>query len=332
MTEEPAGATLVTEMQPTDLLTPPDDLAALGEWIDGLIQGFAAHPDDDVRERVFALLDGVDALHRAALGRLVTILQAPGAEGAWAGAQADPVIRTVLLLYDLLPQSERARAEEALAAVIPYIESHGGTLDLLDVAEGVVTVRLGGSCRGCAGSTVTLKRVVEGALREGFPGFRELRVEEPPAIRPPIPAPAASDGGHPRGKRALPVVINAAPTASTAPRWHEVGTVGDLPPGTLRGVRVDGAAVLLCNVRGELYAYRDACPDTPLVLSTGRLDGGEIVCPWHGCRFDARTGQRLVHLGTALTPFPVAITDDTVRVAVNVPGPTLTSGQATTTR
>ena len=332
MTEEPAGATLVTETQPTDPLTPPDDLAALGEWIDGLTQGFAAHPDDDVRERVFALLDGVDALHRSALGRLATILQAPGAEGVWALTQADPVIRTVLLLYDLLPQGEHAQAEETLAAVIPYIESHGGTLDLLDVAEGVVTVRLGGSCQGCAGSTVTLKRVVEGALREGFPGFRELRVAEPPAIRPPIPASAASEAVHPHGKRALPVVSSVAHTASTAPRWREAGTVGDLPPGTQRGVRVDGAAVLLCNVRGDLYAYRDACPDTPLVLSTGRLDGDEIVCPWHGCRFDARTGQRLLHRGTALTPFPVAITDNTVRVAVNVPGPTPTSRQATGTR
>src|SRR5919199_3765914 len=99
---------MVAETQPVHALTPPDDLAALGEWIDGLIQGLAAHHDAGVRERVFALLDGVDALHRAALGRLVAILRAPGAEGAWERALADPVVRAVLEIYDLLPLGERA--------------------------------------------------------------------------------------------------------------------------------------------------------------------------------------------------------------------------------
>ena len=302
---------------------PPNDLAALGEWIDGLIQGFAEHPDEEVRERVFALLDGVDVLHRAALERLTAMLQAPGAEAIWAQARDDQVIRTVLLLYDLLPQTEREEAEEALKAVIPSIESHGGKLELLDVAAGVVTVRLGGSCQGCSGSTVTLKRVVEGALRDGLPGFRELRVEDSPLPGPPIPAPAAQRSEQWRGKRALPVLAAGAtpPTPSRAPVWHAVAALDDVRAGTLRGLRVAGVAVLLCNAGGDLFAYRDACPDSPLALSLGGLDGDAIVCPWHGCRFDVRTGQRVVHRGTGLTAFPVAIAGDVVRVAVNVPGP-----------
>lgn len=313
-----------------DVLTPPDDLADLGEWVDGLIRDFADHPDEGVRERVFALLDGVDALHRAALGRLAALLQAPGAEAVWAQARHDRVIRTVLLLYDLLPQSERERAEAALAAVSPYIESHGGKLELLGVAEGVVTVRLGGSCQDCSGSAVTLKRVVEGALRDGFPGFRELRVESPPPPppRPMVPAPSPGASEQLLGKRALPVVAASAPPASRAPRWHDVATLDDVPPGTLRGVQVAGAAVLLCNAGGDLFAYGDACPDTPLALALGQLDGDEIVCPWHGCRFDARTGRRLVHRGTGLKSFPVTIEEDAVRVAVNVPGPAYNGGRA----
>lgn len=311
--------------QPTSALTPPDDLAGLGEWLDALIQDFAAHPDERVRERVFALLEGVDALHRAALARLVGLLQAPGAEAVWARAQADRVISTVLLLYDLLPQDERAQVTEALAAVVPYIEAHGGRLELLDVRDGSVTVRLGGSCQDCAGSTVTLRPVVEGALREGVPGFRELRVEEPLRLaRGPVAAPRPQGEARPlHGKRALPVVAtgSAPAPAPRAPRWHDVGSRDELPPGALRGVAVAGEAVLLCNAGGEIYAYRDACPDTPLALSVGRLDGDAIVCPWHGCRFDARTGQRLAHRGTGLSSFPVALAGTTIRVAVNVPGP-----------
>lgn len=308
-----------------DALTPPEDLAALGEWIDGLVQGFADHPDAAVRERVFALLDGVDALHRAALGRLAALLQAPGAEAVWAQARQDRLIRTTLLLYDLLPRSEWEQAEEALAAVSPYIESHGGRLELRAVVDGVVTVRLTGSCQDCAGSPVTLRRVVEGALRDGFGGFQGLRVETPsPPTRLLAPAPPVPATGPTRGKRALPVVETSAalPPRPLAPRWHTTIARAELPPGALRGLRVAGEPVVLCNVGGEVFAYRDACPDTPLALSPGHVAGEAIVCPWHGCRFDARTGRRLEHRGTGLAPFPVAIVGHTIRVAVNVPGPT----------
>lgn len=307
-------------------LTPPDDLAALGEWLDGLIHDFADHPDAAVRERVFALLDGIDALHRAALGRLTALLQAPGAEGVWARARTDPVIRTTLLLYDLLPQTEQEQAEDALRTVLPYIESHGGQLELLDVADGVVTVRLGGACQDCAGSTVTLKRVVEGALREEFPGFRELRVENP-APPPSLPILPPRQAEPSRGKRALPVLTAGSVSVPRAPRWQEAAMLDALPPGTLRGVQVDGVAVLLVNTDGDVFAYHDACPDTPLALSLGQFDGEVIVCPWHGCRFDPRTGRRLVHRGTDLASFPVAIEGNAVRVAVNVPGAPAGGGQ-----
>lgn len=311
-------------------LTPPDDLAELGEWLDGLIQDFAEHPDEGVRARVFALLDGVDALHRAALGRLVALLQGPGAGGVWTQARADPVIRTTLLLYDLLPGTERDQTEEALQAVYPYIESHGGKLELLGVTEGVVTVRLGGACQDCAGLTVTLQRVVEGALRDGFADFQELRVQEPaPPRRPaPVPPPPAADPVY--GKRVLPVLAAgaAATPRARAPEWHDVGTRDALLSGALSGVQVAGVPVLLVNVGGEIFAYHDACPDTPLTLSLGQLDDDAIVCPWHGCRFAPRTGERLVHRGTGLAPFPVALVGDTVRVAVNVPGPVAGGRQA----
>jgi nitrite reductase/ring-hydroxylating ferredoxin subunit len=111
------------------------------------------------------------------------------------------------------------------------------------------------------------------------------------------------------------------PPAARAPEWHDAATLEEVPPGTLRGVQVAGEPVLFCNAGGDIFAYHDACPDTPLALSLGQFDGEAIVCPWHGCRFDPRTGRRLVHRGTGLASFPVAIAGQTIRVAVNVPGP-----------
>jgi len=119
----------------------------------------------------------------------------------------------------------------------------------------------------------------------------------------------------------------AAPMAAPAPAWHDVTALDDVPPGALRGFRVAGDAVLLCNVGGDVFAYHDACPDSPLALSPGQLDGDEIVCPWHGCRFDARGGQRRGHRGTGLTSFPVATDGPVVRVALAGPAAMATGGQ-----
>lgn len=232
-------------MTPAVSLSPPDELDALGEWIGNLIQEFDEHPDDDVRERVFALLDGVDALHRAALGRLVALLQTPDATTIWKQAQHDPLIRTVLALYDLAPATEA----------------------------------------------------------KVFPPSRPPRVTIPLTM---VHSSATMQSG----------------TDARVPEWRDGVRLTEIQPHTIRGVKIVGTLVLLCNIGGDVYAYDDACPDTPLTLSNGHLDGEQIVCPWHGCRFDARTGQRMVHRGTNLIPVPVSIEGDIVRIAVNIRGGT----------
>ncbi|MDP9418892.1 MAG: hypothetical protein M3P53_01855, partial [Actinomycetota bacterium] len=54
---------------------PPEVAAALGQ-LDGLIQMFAEHPDEDVQHAVVEMLRAVDVLHRQALQRLATLLDA----------------------------------------------------------------------------------------------------------------------------------------------------------------------------------------------------------------------------------------------------------------
>jgi Fe-S cluster biogenesis protein NfuA len=59
---------------------------------------------------------------------------------------------------------------------LPYIRSHGGNLELVDIREGVVFLRLEGACGSCPASQITLKAGVERALLEALPG-RVVRVE-----------------------------------------------------------------------------------------------------------------------------------------------------------
>jgi Fe-S cluster biogenesis protein NfuA len=140
--------------------------------------------DDPIRTRVFSLLDGVDALHRLALGRLGQRL---GDEQV-AALREDPAVAWLLDAY-AVGVDERAAAEAAIDRVRPYLHSHGGDVEVLDVRAGVVRLRLSGACAGCSASTVTLRHGVEEALRDGFPGFAAIEVEEDDALPHPPPGP-----------------------------------------------------------------------------------------------------------------------------------------------
>lgn len=61
-------------------------------------------------------------------------------------------------------------------------------------------------------------------------------------------------------------------------------------PGKTCAVEVGPFKVLICNVNGELCAVENICTHARISLTTARLINGEIECPVHGARFDARSG------------------------------------------
>ena len=78
-----------------------DDYRALMAELDELVSWFELHPEFTIRERAVTLLSGLDRLHREALGRLVEALRTAGAGPALEHARMDPVVSTLLSLYDL---------------------------------------------------------------------------------------------------------------------------------------------------------------------------------------------------------------------------------------
>jgi Fe-S cluster biogenesis protein NfuA len=178
------------------VLVPFDDVAAR---VDELVTFFERHPDPEIRDRVVELLQCVDALHRSPLKRLVALLETyqwDGGAGAsippLERARSDPLISRLLELYDLLPLEvdPRQAVEEALAEVRPYIESHGGSVHAVAVADGVVTIELSGHCRGCTASQLTLRGVIEQVLRARVRGFQRMEVVPPAEPATPHPPPA----------------------------------------------------------------------------------------------------------------------------------------------
>jgi Fe-S cluster biogenesis protein NfuA len=81
----------------------------------------------------------------------------------------DEVVGTMLLLHDLHPIDVETRVTAALDSVRPYLHSHGGNVELLGVANGVVRIRLAGSCDSCPSSTLTLKTTIETAIHQAAP-------------------------------------------------------------------------------------------------------------------------------------------------------------------
>lgn len=66
------------------------------------------------------------------------------------------------------------QVEEVLEKLRPFLLRDGGDVELLDVEDGIVRVRLMGACGNCPSSTITLKAGIERALIEQVPGVREL--------------------------------------------------------------------------------------------------------------------------------------------------------------
>jgi len=68
----------------------------------------------------------------------------------------------------------RENVEIVLEEIRPVLKADGGDVELVDVNDGVVSVRLTGACSGCPMSTMTLKMGIERLLREKAPEVKEV--------------------------------------------------------------------------------------------------------------------------------------------------------------
>lgn len=67
------------------------------------------------------------------------------------------------------------QVQEVLDKLRPYLQRDGGDVQLVDVEEGIVKLRLMGACGSCPSSTITLKAGIERALLEEIPGVKEVQ-------------------------------------------------------------------------------------------------------------------------------------------------------------
>ncbi|MGI8608073.1 MAG: catalase [Candidatus Dormibacteria bacterium] len=95
-----------------------------------------------------------------------------------------------------------------------------------------------------------------------------------------------------RGMTAPPSTTSM-PDAPAAAGRRAKAAAGDVAPGAIKAVDVDGARVAVANVDGTLCAFQDTCPHRGCSLADGALDGKVVTCPCHGSRFDVISGEVL---------------------------------------
>ena len=155
-----------------------NELRAAGDRIE-VLMGELAASSPTVRTKAEELVRLLMQLYGAGLDRILSIVDEAGAAAGpvFARLAADDLVSSLLVLHDLHPLDLPFRVERALEHVRPYLESHGGNVKLLGVEEGVVRLRLEGSCKSCPSSTVTMKLAVEKAIEEAAPEITRIEVE-----------------------------------------------------------------------------------------------------------------------------------------------------------
>jgi len=282
-------------------------VAQAGERIEELLAALRARggAGADTAEELVRLLVGMYG------DGLAAIMAALAEEGETGRAivdrlTADPLVEGLLLLHGLHPLGVDERIQRALDRVRPYLGSHAGGVQYLGVRDGVARLRLEGSCHGCPSSTVTVRLAIEGAVQDAAPEVAEVVVEGMTAPPEPNLLQIGPRPGTPPG---------SGPSATSGGEWVPLPDIG--PPSSRPVTASAGdVAVLVCSVRGTLYAYRDACASCGSPMGEGTLHREVLACPC-GARYDVcRAGAGLDGLAAYLDPLPLLADSQGVRVAV----------------
>lgn len=288
--------------------------------VEALLEEVEGLPDPAARETASELVAALVELYGDGLARVMEAVD----DQARAAFARDELLGHLLLLHDLHPVAIEDRVRGALDEVAPYLASHGGGVEIAGISEGVVRLRLEGSCSGCPSSTMTLKLAIEDAIHKAAPDVERIEAEGVTAPTAP-PDGLVQLGVAPGGPGAAPaadgliqleVAGPAAPTQGDG--WATAGSLQELPAGGTLVKRVGGEPVLFARIEETFYAYRSACSGCHASLEGAALERVDLVCPECARRYDAiRAGRCLDEPTLYLDPVPLLVADSgLVKVAV----------------
>ncbi len=89
--------------------------------------------------------------------------------------------------------------------------------------------------------------------------------------------------------------------------YKPVANIDDFPPGAIKLVETEKLEIALYNVAGNVYATSNVCPHQGASLAQGKLDGEEILCPWHQWCFNVKDGVSPMNPRLKVRTYPVKL-------------------------
>jgi Fe-S cluster biogenesis protein NfuA/nitrite reductase/ring-hydroxylating ferredoxin subunit len=274
------------------------DINVQGERIRKLLERIEALPYPGAKELMQECMEAVLAFYGQGLSRILQVVDGAGPYGqrVYQDLIHDDVINGLLLIHDLHPLDLETRLRGALDKVRPYLRSHGGNVELISLENDVAKLRLQGTCKSCASSSVTLELAIRHAIEQACPDLVHFGVEGGLQNEGP------EAGSRLSGQRSI--------------AWTVIDDAERLTEGAWMPVRIEQTRLVICKVNETFYAYRNRCPVCNMPFDGGDLAGGFLSCALDH-RYDVVHAGRCAEISSAhLDPFPLLFQEGVVKVAL----------------
>jgi Fe-S cluster biogenesis protein NfuA len=147
--------------------------------IGGLVQEIEAIADPAVRAATKGLVQSLMDLHGAALEKALDIVAESGEPGMGIIDRLgrDALVSSVLILYGLHPEDLETRVLKAIDRVRPQLRKQGCEIEMLDVSDGVIRLRVETGSHTCGSTAKTVQASLEGAVYDAAPDLISLVIE-----------------------------------------------------------------------------------------------------------------------------------------------------------
>jgi nitrite reductase/ring-hydroxylating ferredoxin subunit/Fe-S cluster biogenesis protein NfuA len=275
-----------------------DEFEALAAKVDKAIAAVETL-GSEAQAKAKALQAAIEEFHKAGLIKIVQGLKAdPRGLELLMELAAEPAVYALFAMHGLIKSRAdlNARVSQVIDAAKPYIESHGGHVELAYIEDNIVYVRMDGACNGCSQTATTLRNLVEERMRESVPEIVKVEV-------------APNEPTHEAAPE-LAQLVQIAP-AEAANGWVQGPKTSELHDAKPFRWDIGEISVLLIRFDGRLQAFHNTCAHQGLPLDGGVIDveARTITCPWHGFRFDCQSGECLTAPQAQLETFPVRVKD-----------------------
>ena len=276
--------------------SPDEEFERLVARAEELTLRFERHPTPAVREDVLELLQTIDTIHRGAIFKFVELVIESGNHELIHRAAEDPQVSTILQLYDVLPLPVLARWQELLDTVRPRLKENSADVELIRVVDEMPYLRLKGAFMG---DESDLRQLVQDSIATALGGYQSVKWEL--RERPPAPS------------KLVPI---SAIKPAKRQYWIDLLQEGDVAVGEVRKLEVRQLEVVLGRSTTGYHAFPNACPGSALPLHMGVISNNKLICPWHSCSFDLRSGKRDAGVGPDLKPLVLRIEAGSVQLGL----------------